>query len=217
MIAAARWISLVAAFFWGAVAEYHLGTAVGADKITAALLPLVVDVYGFAAMKTGRTPHVVGALAAMFGTQMAAHLLAMGAATKGMTALSIAVSALPPAVSLACHRLGGHAPAVDAEPVTVTAECVTVDTPVEPVTVPAVTAILDAVDTVDTPAAPVVPPAAPRVAPVVETAGEMTKREYAVKGAELIAQGFTKTDAAAELKISRQWLHRCMTTEGVTV
>lgn len=114
MITAARWISLIAAFFWGAVAEYHLGIAVGADVYTACLLPLTLDVYGFAAMKSARTLHVAGALVTMFGAQTAAHLLALGSAPEYMTALTIVVSAVPPSVSLACHRLGVKRVTVDA-------------------------------------------------------------------------------------------------------
>lgn len=227
MITVARWVSLIAAFVWGAVAEYHLGTAVGADKITAGLLPLVLDVYGFAAMRAGKTRHIAAALAGMAGTQTVAHLLAMGDKPKHMIALSIVVSTGVPAVSLACHRLGEHTSTVGAEndsddtaktvetstavngysadyaivdethkwvspaPATVDTVPVTAYTPV--------TAILDAADNGD----------------AINTDG-WTKRELAVKGAELIAQGMTKAAAAQRMGITRQWLHQCMKAESIS-
>lgn len=217
-VTVARWVSLIAAFIWGAVAEYRLATAVGADQYTAVLLPLVLDVWGFAAMRVGRTWQIAGALATMFGTQMVSHLLTLGQAPGRMVALSIAVSAIPPAVSLACHRLGHEATAVDtvddsyaARKAERFAEIYTPDAPVDTLEgtrgrfvvnpVPewtraddkaadAYVAEVTADDTVD---------AAP------------SKAEYAAKGAELIASGLSKTAAAERLGISRQWLHKCMT------
>lgn len=218
-ITVARWVSLIAAFVWGAVAEYKLATAVGADQFTAALLPVVLDVYGFAAFRMGRTAHVTGALTAMFATQMVSHLLTLGASNVLHVALSIGVSAIPPAVSLACHRLGEHAPADD----TVSAPAASVDAPAEldlTTVVPAFPATVTTVDAPvyvsegDTLTAVSVP-----VDTVAETpaqiAGERSKAELAARGAELIAELGTKTAAAAELGISRQWLHRCMVESGL--
>jgi len=216
-VTVARWISLIAAFVVGAVAEWKLGVAVGWDPYTAALLPLVLDVWGFAAFRTGRTWHVTGALGAMFATQTVSHLLELGEGPALMVALSIAVSAIPPAVSLACHRLGVESSTVDAPAETVTAsprvvETTTatperdgyrptfaivdevhdwtppVDAPAETVDVP-VTATVDTVDAAD-------------VAP--------SKAQLAAEGAALMAQGMTKTAAAEALGITRQWLHKCM-------
>jgi hypothetical protein len=225
MITTARWVSLIAAFIWGAVAEYHLATGVGADRYTAILLPLVLDVYGFAAMRKGRTFHVVGAMLGMFGTQMVSHLLTLGQAPGYRVALTIGVSAIPPAVSLACHRLGENDNSGD----TVDTETATEATPVDTVPVAAYTPATETVDVVDAAvAAPAPLPSTPareemtlviaeaHGADVIDTEG-WSKRELAVKGAELIANGATKTEAATKLGITRQWLHACMKSESVTV
>lgn len=190
-ITAARWISLLAAFIWGAVAEFHLATAVGADQYTAVLLPVVLDVYGFAAMRAARTPHIAGALVTMFATQMVSHLLTMGEAPRHMVALAIGVSAIPPAVSLACHRLG-------VERVTATAteqiSAYTLDTPAEAPGYTVHAAVESSVAD----------------APANGKDVPLSKVDFAKQGAALIAEGHTKTSAAEVLGISRQWLHACM-------
>lgn len=230
----ARWVSLVAAFVWGAVAEYNLAVAVGADQYTAVLLPLVLDVYGFAAMKSGRTSHITGALAAMVATQTVSHLLTVGDAPKHVIGLSIAISALVPAVSLACHRLGVNDNPADAEPETDDAPhaftastaregfradfaivdeiqrwqpagSMTARMPVDTVPVTEVTPD-DNDDTADD---------ADDNTPV--DTGSMSKAEIAARGVQLKAELGTWAAAADAMGITRQWLSQCRKESGIGV
>jgi len=205
IVTVARWVSLIAAFIMGAVAEWKLGLAVGLDEFTAALLPLTLDVWGFAAFATGRKWHVTGALAAMFGAQAVSHLLELGQAPAHMVALSVAVSAIAPGVSLACHRLGNavadvpepasetateSAPAVDAELETADDDAETVPEPDDVQDDESESVVLD-------------------IRP-----GD--KAALARAGVTLmVREGLNKTQAAERLGYSRQWLHRCMEETGI--
>lgn len=185
----AQWVALLAAFIIGAVAEYRLAVRVGYDQYTAGLLPFVLDVWGFAAMRSGRTPHIVGALLAMFGVQTVSHLLDMAHTPAHMVALSIAVSAIPPMVSLACHRMTHHAgkAADTTEP---TPERDAVDIP---------GALWEAEDDETDPTPE------PKPAPTPEP---LSTRELARRALEMRAQGHKWDEVAATLGRSRQHLHK---------
>lgn len=187
----AQWVALLAAFIIGAVAEYRLAIRVGYDQYTAALLPFVLDVWGFAAMRSGRTPHIVGALLAMFGVQTVSHLLDMAHTPAHMVALSIAVSAIPPMVSLACHRMAHHAgkAADTTEP---TPERSAVDLP---------GALWEAEDDETDPT----PESKPEPEPAAKP---LTTRELARRALEMRAQGHKWDEVAAALGRSRQHLHK---------
>lgn len=230
----ARWVALVSAFVMGAVAEWKLGVAVGLDVYTAALLPLTLDVWGFAAFKSGRKTHVTGAITAMFAAQAVSHLLELGSAPAHMVALSVLVSAIAPGVSLACHRLeevvtvaetvtAPEATPVDAPEVAVTAPVETVpavvDAPAAPVTAE-VSPVVDVAETVlssvDVPAETVTAPVVAEVSPVDDADdAPMSTLDIAARAAELIAGGMSKTAAAGEMGLSRQWVHKCMRTHGL--
>lgn len=230
---AARWVALVAAFVMGAVAEWKLGVAVGLDVYTAALLPLTLDVYGFAAFKTGYRLHVTAAVTAMFAAQAVSHLLTLGDAPAHMVALSVLVSGIAPGVSLACHRIGDRLAA--AKSAEVTAETPAEVTPVDDVVstvwgntmVEVTSPVSDRVYVAETPAESVtVPVDAPAESEATEAAevGDVEETDapagdrkmwLAARGAELIAQGLSKAAAARELGVSRQWLHTCMRDAGL--
>ncbi len=235
----ARWVALVAAFVMGAVAEWKLGVAVGLDVYTAALLPLTLDVYGFAAFKTGYRLHVTCAVTVMFAAQAVSHLLTLGAAPWHMVALSIAVSGIAPGVSLACHRIGDRVVAVDAvdAPETVPASCVTttaregvrpstvvvdelhewaeVEVPAETVDVPAETVEVPA-ETVEVPS-----PVSGRVdavdVPADDAEALRSKAEIAAEGLRLKNELGSWTAAADAMGISRQWLAQCRKASGIGV
>lgn len=215
----ARIVSLLAAFVMGAVAEWKLGIAVGMDPYTSALIPATLDVWGFAAFATGRKWHVIGALSAMFAAQTVSHLLQLGHAESHIVALAILVSAIAPGVSFACHLLGRDDDT--------SAETVSIPTP-EPVSVsPANDAGNDTENDIETTAVDTADDAevidatnAPQYvvyagAPV-PLAEKRSKADIAAAGCALIRQGYTKTAAAAELGVTRQWLHKCMTETGIT-
>lgn len=209
-ITAARWVSLVAAFIVGAVAEYKLARQVGYDQYTAALLPLVLDVWGFAAFRSGRTWHVVGALSAMFLTQMVSHLLTLGEAPALMVILSIAVSAIPPAVSLACHRLG-KATSEDVSEATEATE----EDAAAVIAFPVLDVAEDDEEEGSSPTAHVVKGATgivttPTVPSKPRKGSGLSQEEVARRGRELLAQGMKKYQAAHTLGVSRQWLNRCL-------
>lgn len=235
---AARWVALVAAFVMGAVAEWKLGVAVGLDVYTAALLPLTLDVYGFAAFKTGYRLHVTCAVTVMFAAQAVSHLLTLGAAPWHMVALSIAVSGIAPGVSLACHRIGDRVAEVDAvdAPETVPASCMSnaaregvrpstvvvdelheraeAEVPAETVDVPA--------ETVDVPVVREVPsPVSGRVdavdVPADDAEALRSKAEIAAEGLRLKNELGTWTAAADAMGISRQWLVQCRKASGIGV
>lgn len=234
----ARWVALVAAFVMGAVAEWKLGVAVGLDVYTAALLPLTLDVYGFAAFKTGYRLHVTCAVTVMFAAQAVSHLLTLGAAPWHMVALSIAVSGIAPGVSLACHRIGDRVAEVDAvdAPETVPASCVTTTARegVRPSTVvvdelheraeaevPAETVDVQA-ETVDVPVVREVPsPVSGRVdvvdVPADDAEALRSKAEIAAEGLRLKNELGSWTAAADAMGISRQWLAQCRKASGIGV
>lgn len=228
---AARWVALVAAFVMGAVAEWKLGVAVGLDVYTAALLPLTLDVYGFAAFKTGYRLHVTCAVTVMFAAQAVSHLLTLGAAPWHMVALSIAVSGIAPGVSLACHRIGDRVAEVDAvdAPETVPASYMTTTTRegVRPSTV-----VVDELhewaeaevpaETVDVPVVREVPsPVSGRVdavdVPADDAEALRSKAEIAAEGLRLKNELGTWTAAADAMGISRQWLVQCRKASGIGV
>lgn len=235
---AARWVALIAAFVMGAVAEWKLGVAVGLDVYTAALLPLTLDVYGFAAFKTGYRLHVTCAVTVMFAAQAVSHLLTLGAAPWHMVALSIAVSGIAPGVSLACHRIGDRVAEVDAvdAPETVPASYMTTTTRegVRPSTVvvdelheraeaevPAETVDVPA-ETVDVPVVREVPsPVSGRVdvvdVPADDAEALRSKAEIAAEGLRLKNELGTWTAAADAMGISRQWLVQCRKASGIGV
>jgi len=188
----AQWVALLAAFIIGAVAEYRLAVRVGYDQYTAALLPFVLDVWGFAAMRSGRTAHIIGALFAMFGVQTVSHLLDMAHTPAHMVALSIAVSAIPPMVSLACHRMTRHADKAAATPAETTPERDAVDIP---------GALWEAEDDETDPAHEPTPEPEPATKPP-------TTRELARRALEMRAQGHKWDEVAAALGRSRQHLHK---------
>lgn len=227
-VPAARWISLIAAFVIGAVAEYHLGIAVGLDTYTAALLPLTLDVWGFAAFATGRRWHVAGALAAMFLAQATSHLLELERGTPAhIVVLSVAVSAVAPGVSWACHRLGQEPQAEPVEEPTtreiladLTAEAVDAGTYGEPA--PELCR--------DFPADPEVTPAALSPEPITETPApepaedpepltvlteidpdeSLSRAELAARANVLLARGVSKTETAKRLGTSRTTLYKAL-------
>ena len=188
----AQWVALLAAFIIGAVAEYRLAIRVGYDQYTAALLPFVLDVWGFAAMRSGRTMHIVGALLAMFGVQMVSHLLDMTHTPAHMVALSIAVSAIPPTVSLACHRMAHHADKAAAAPAETTPERDAVDLP---------GALWEAEDDETDPTPTPKPEPKPEPAP-------LSTRDLARRALEMRAEGRKWDEIAATLGRSRQHLHK---------
>lgn len=188
----AQWVALLAAFIIGAVAEYRLAIRVGYDQYTAGLLPFVLDVWGFAAMRSGRTPHIVGALLAMFGVQTVSHLLDMAHTPAHMVALSIAVSAIPPMVSLACHRMAYHAGKAADTPAETTPERSAVDLP---------GALWEAEDDETEPTPEPKPEPEPAAKP-------LTTRELARRALEMRAQGHKWDEVAATLGRSRQHLHK---------
>ena len=238
---AARWVSLLAAFVMGAVAEWKLGLAVGLDPYTAALLPLIVDVYGFAAFRSRLRGHVAAALSVMFAAQATSHLLELGSAPGHMVALSILVSAVPPGVSLACHRMGerlvavateaseGANAAVKPSPAGEMARDIGGDTareelprPVATVNTPAAGAG-DTVDTGDTSAVDAVDVPDDTVSVSVDMPTDLDpslarKISLASNAVRLRQEkGLTWSDAAKALGISRQYLATCRRETGIGV
>lgn len=229
---AARWVSLLAAFVMGAVAEWKLGLAVGLDPYSAALLPLIIDVYGYAAFKARRRAHVMTALALMFAAQTASHLLEVGEAEAHLVALMIFVSAVAPGVSWLCHNLGEteeEAPAPEScqpSPAGEMTRDIGGDTVHEELTRPADavnTPAVGAVDTVDTSAVDAVDTGDTPTVDAVDTPTDIDpslarKISLATDAVRLRQEkGLTWSDAAKALGISRQYLAACRRETGIGV
>ncbi|GGQ07983.1 hypothetical protein BKA00_007455 [Actinomadura coerulea] len=224
MITAARWISLIAAFVMGAVAEYRLAVMLGYDKYTAGLLPLVLDVYGFAAFKVRNRVHSAAAMLAMFAVQMVSHLMTMGHGNYVHVVLSIGLSAIAPAVSFACHRLGetpeADMPEVFAELPAEAFAPVLMPEPVHPIVEPIPAEVFAATPAdireqlarLDAEAAKRVIPGEDDEQDAPEDAdASPSMAETAARARELLpAHGNNKTKVAREMGISRTWLYTCL-------
>ena len=222
----ARWVSLICAFIWGAVAEWRLGMAVGVDPYTAGLLPLTLDVYGFAAFRSGYRAHVYSALLAMFASQAVSHVLELHDAEWHRVALAVAVSAIAPGASLACHRMGDRllreataqetAGDTAASPVE-SPQVSSVDTAAEDATVAVLSvASVDSVPDDDTGGVH-----AASAAEDTPTEQHLSKEEIAAMAVRLRRENPQRSwdDIAASIGrgYRRQWVHRCMKETGITV
>ncbi len=107
--------AMAAAVAFGASAEYHLADIVGAGSFVSASLPLSVDLYLLAALRTGRHRDTAGALLVAAISQTLGHLTAAHQVAVDVR-LTIAVSLLPVAALWRIHALqNAHSPA-SAEP-----------------------------------------------------------------------------------------------------
>ena len=96
--------AMAAAVSFGASAEYHLADVVGAGNYVSASLPLAVDLYLLAALRTARHWDTAGALLVAAISQTLGHLTAAHQLAVDIR-LTIAVSLLPVAALWRIHAL----------------------------------------------------------------------------------------------------------------
>lgn len=97
-------LALVAGIAVTAAGEWELARRVGIAQPVAPLLPVAIDVYVIAAVRSGQGRDIAASLLMMGGAQVATHLLTTGH-TSASVALVAAVSLLAPLVIWRVHTL----------------------------------------------------------------------------------------------------------------
>jgi hypothetical protein len=99
-------VALIAGIVVTAAGEWELARQVGISRTVAPLLPVAIDVYVIAAVRSGQGRDIAASLLMMGGAQVATHLLSTGhiSASVGLVA---AVSLVAPVVIWRVHALAG--------------------------------------------------------------------------------------------------------------